>query len=119
MMENRKVLQRISPFVGVLLLMLAFSRTAFAEEKPRPWAAEIEEALVKAGKNRPELEKALNGAPVEQRKGMAFLVANMPDGDLKSLGSAFLLENLALAYKARNQVAWGKKIPEQIFLNNV
>ena len=50
---------------------------------------------------------------------MAFLVANMPDRDLKSLHADFLLENVDLAYKARNETAWGKQVPEEIFLNNV
>ena len=50
---------------------------------------------------------------------MAFLVANMPDRDLQSLHADFLLENVDLAYKARNETAWGKQIPEDLFLNNV
>jgi hypothetical protein len=50
---------------------------------------------------------------------MAFLVANMPDADLKSLKADFLLANTDLAYKARNTVPWGKDIPEDIFLNDV
>ena len=59
------------------------------------------------------------GAPEDQRKGMAFLVANMPDRDLKSLRADFLLENTALAYKARAEAAWGRQIPDELFLNNV
>src|SRR5262245_13129606 len=50
---------------------------------------------------------------------MAFLVANMPDADLKSLKAEFLLTNTELAYKARKEVPWGKDIPEEVFLNDV
>src|SRR5262245_8865740 len=50
---------------------------------------------------------------------MAFLIANMPDGDLKSLKADFLLTNCELAYKARKEVPWGADIPEDVFLNDV
>ena len=80
---------------------------------------ELEAALAKAKANRPELEKALSTASAEQQKGMAFLVANMPDADLANLKAEFLLTNTDLAYKARSAVPWGKDIPEDIFLNDV
>src|SRR5262245_61643610 len=53
--------------------------------KPRWWDDRVEESLRRAGENRRELESALNGAPDDQRGGMAFLVANMPDSDLRTL----------------------------------
>jgi hypothetical protein len=90
-----------------------------AEDKANGWPAEVEQALGRAGTNRAELVKALKATPPEQQKGMAFLVANMPDRDLKALKADFLLENVALAYKARKQLPWGKHIPEEIFLNDV
>jgi predicted esterase len=102
-----------------LLLATGGLTAARAAQNPAWWPAEVEETLTRAGKNRPELEKALQATPNEQRKGMAFLVANMPDHDLRSLTAAFLLENTDLAYKARKETAWGAKIPEEIFLNNV
>ena len=37
----------------------------------------------------------------------------------RSLKADFLLENLALAYKARNEFPWAKQIPEPIFFNYV
>src|SRR5262245_24622143 len=104
--------------ISVLLLFAASPVTLRAEDK-RKWPAEIEQAIARADKNRAELEKALRDSPATQRQGMEFLVANMPDSDLRSLKADFLLENLDLAYKARQQVAWGDKVPEAIFLNNV
>jgi Transglutaminase-like superfamily len=83
------------------------------------WSDDVERALATAKDNRAELEKCLADVPKEQRKGMAFLIANMPDGDLKSLKAEFLLTNTKLAYKARNETPWGKNIPEEIFLNDV
>jgi predicted esterase len=115
---NSQTIRR--PTVVFLLICFLCSTPglqAQAKDAARP--DEVERALKAAGANRGELEKALAGAPDDQRKGMAFLVANMPDRDLKSLRADFLLENTALAYKARAEAAWGRQIPEELFLNNV
>jgi hypothetical protein len=96
---------------------LAFVSPAFAAENW--WSDDVEHALKLAKDNRKELEKALTEVPKEQRKGMAFLIENMPDGDLTSLKAEFLLSNVELAYKARKELPWGKDIPEELFLNDV
>jgi hypothetical protein len=114
--------QTIRRTAGVILLVacsLYFPLGVRAQNKAVPWSAEVEQALKTAGSNRGELEKALAQAPEGQRKGIAFLVANMPDGDLKSLRADFLLENVDLAYLARKETAWGRSIPEEISLNDV
>jgi len=102
-------------FVATILI----ASPVFAETPKAWWSEDVEQALAKAKDNRGELEKALNGVPKDQRKGMEFLVANMPESDLKSLKAEFLLNNCDLAYKARNEVPWGKDIPDAIFLNDV
>src|SRR5438270_119997 len=81
------------------------------------WPCRLEPVLGKAGNNRLELEKALYGTPSDQRPGMLFLFANMPDKDLLTLQADFLLDNVKLAYQARRQVAWGQQIPDAIFFN--
>jgi len=83
------------------------------------WDKDVEAALTQAKANRPELEKALNAAPKEQRPGIAFLIANMPGKDRTSLKADCLLKNLDLAYQARAKMPWGKTVPEELFLNDV
>src|SRR5947209_508972 len=88
--------------------VLAAAALGLALPSPAPaaspwWPAEVERALGRAGANRAELVKALDAAPVGQRRGMTFLVANMPERDLRSLRADFLVENLKLAYQARAQ----------------
>lgn len=102
-------------FLRAFALLLLATLPASAAES----AKAIEAALGRAGKNRPEIEKALKDAPADQKPGMEFLVANMPDTDLTSLKAAFLLENLDFAYKARAEFPWGKHLPDDIFFNNV
>lgn len=102
------------------LALLALCSPALAADPPAKWwADDVDQALGKAKANRSELEKALTTAPKDQRPGLAFLVANMPDGDLRALKADFLLTNTDLAYKARQVVPWGKDIPEDVFLNDV
>jgi hypothetical protein len=107
--------------VGFFLCVpgLRFLGAEPAEGKAAWWPPEVEKSLARSQGNRPELLKALADTPGDQRKGMAFLVANMPDHDLQSLSAAFLRENVALAYQARQQVPWGGRIPEDIFLNDI
>lgn len=99
-------------------MLIAVIPTA-AADKEKWWAEPVEKALEKAKDNRGELEKALNGVPKEQRAGMAFLVENMPDADLKALKADFLIQNAKLAYKARADMPWGKDVPEELFFNDV
>ncbi|MGH7222352.1 MAG: transglutaminase domain-containing protein, partial [Gemmataceae bacterium] len=107
----------VSTLLAASLLSLAAALAA--EDTKKDWPAEVEKALARAGDNRPELEKALKRTPREQRQGMVFLIANMPDHDARSLHAEFLLQNVELAYKARKQFLWGARIPEDIFLNDV
>lgn len=83
------------------------------------WSQSVENRLALAKENRQELVKALTSIPKDQQKGMAFLVENMPDSDLLNLKASFLLANHDLAYKAKQQVPWGKDIPDELFFNNV
>ncbi|MFO0977919.1 MAG: transglutaminase-like domain-containing protein [Planctomycetaceae bacterium] len=76
--------------------------------------AELKAALDRAGQNRAELEKALKEAPEAERRGMEFLIENMPDRDLTALSAEFLLENSRLTWKALNETPWAKSVPEDV-----
>ena len=54
-----------------------------------------------------------------KRPALAFLLANMPEIDLRSLPKELLLENVAYAWKARNEASWAASVPEDVFLNAV
>lgn len=105
--------------IALVAVTVSLAHTLANEPQAAWWSTAVEQALIKAKENRPELEKALNGVPKDQRKGMAFLIENMPNADLLGLKADFLLNNVELAYQARKEVPWGKDIPEDIFLNDV
>jgi hypothetical protein len=107
--------------ISALLLgfFLCLVQPAAAQDKANWWSAEVDRSLERAGANHAELVKALKAAPEDQRKGMAFLIANMPERDLKTLKADFLLDNVERAYQVRKQAPWSQKVPEEIFLNDV
>lgn len=66
----------------------------------------------------PFIEK-LRAAGPEERAGLAFLLANMPDRDVRTLDADYLAENVRLACLARRTVALAANVPEEIFLEFV
>ncbi len=101
------------------VVVFAVAGPARSAEPTRWWSDDAELALGRAKDNRKELERALADVPKDQRKGMAFLIENMPDADLTALKAEFLLTNVDLAYKARKELPWGKAVPEDLFFNDV
>jgi hypothetical protein len=79
----------------------------------------VAQRLTIAGGNRAQILDAIMRCPAAQREGLAFLLANMPDGDLKTLKAELLLKNVALAYEAREKKPWAKAVPTEIFLDAV
>src|ERR1700685_24460 len=104
-------------FLALLALLKAPPTEAHA---PRPWwDAQVAASLARAPGKRADWEKALAATVPEQRDGMAYLVAWLPLPDLASLPPEALLKNVALAYKARDLVPWGGKIPRDVFFDAV
>lgn len=103
-------------FIGVnFILFVAMLSPARGDESNEP----IEKALSLAGDNRAQIEKALADVPEKQRESMRFLVAHMPDNDLKSLTADYLLENVRLAHQAFENAPWREAVPREVFLNDV
>jgi len=80
---------------------------------------ELSEQIELAGENKTEIKRALKKVPKNEYDGMVFLIKNMPDEDLKTLKSDFLLENSRLAYQSWKTSPWFKNVPEIIFFNYI
>lgn len=101
-------------------LAIVFSATVFCVYADSAYYAEsVDSALDKAGGNAGELKNALESVEGEQREGMLFLIANMPQRDLESLSSDFLLNNVRYAYRAWNEAPWKDSISVDMFLENI
>lgn len=90
-----------------------------AASSSRSLADLLSQTLEHADSNREQLETALKRVPDGQRAGMEFLIAHMPAEDSRLLSAEYLLENVEYAYRARNQFAWAREVPDELFLNDV
>ncbi len=112
----------IKSFFFLALMLGICVSTSFAQQRETSEKSVDKSSLLKkriqqAGNNQNELQKAVNTVPAEHRQALEFLLINMPEYDLKNLTSEFLLNNIRLAYQAREAAPWD--ISDQLFLNNV
>ena len=110
---------KLSITILLLTSIMAFSSCNRFKGIPSVYHPLLKEAFEKAGEQSKELQLALDNAPENQKEAMAFLIAYMPERDLKELKADFLLENVALAYKAKEQFSWAQAVPDSIFFNDV
>ncbi len=111
---------RALSFLPQFFLVFSILSAAGGEGEPeRWWNDRVEKALGKAGDNRGELQSFLWKVADSRRPAAEFLLENMPPRDLSSLKAGYLVENLRLAFEAKTAAAWGKKLPEDVFLNDV
>ena len=99
------------PFL-FLVLVLATLEVHAADDR-------LDAALEAAGANRGEIEAAIEGVPPSQRDAMRWLVARMPERDLKTLDAGFLVENCRLAHDAWESAPWRDAVPREVFLDAV
>ncbi len=52
---------------------------------------------------------------LEEKEALEFLYAYMPLSDLANYNGDFFLKNVKLAFRARQEMTWGKSIPEPVF----
>ncbi len=120
--SGRRCFQNVALSLGIFTLTSLSPTLAGAAPQVTTlhwWNESVELALSQSGTNRAALTQALNEAPESQREGIQFLVENMPSPDLQTLSNRFLLDHLAAAYAAREENAWAKSVPVEIFLNDV
>lgn len=86
----------------------------YVEEEYRD---KVAQTLENAGENRGELIEFLTQVDPAYKKGASFLLAYMPYVDGVEIESEMLLDNVNYAYKAKEEFAWAKELPEHIFLN--
>ncbi len=86
---------------------------------PTSYRHRLVQQLSLADDNQQTWLKAITDIKPEHREALAYLLINMPEADLKSLKGDKLVANVELAYQAREQTAWGKAVPQEIFFRDV
>jgi len=80
----------------------------------------IQQALKISGENADQITDAFhNAVSDEELECLSFLVSNMPQSDLQSLTTDYIMTNIRLALLTRNITSWSNTIPWDIFLNYV
>jgi len=63
----------------------------------------------------PMLQVQLDTLSVMEREAMEFLYAYMPLSDLADYEPSFYLQQVRYAFKVREEMSWGKEVPEDVF----
>jgi len=127
---NTKPTPPIAIFAAALLGCVAANVPARAADQPvslnvgvslvpADYRHQLVQQLSLAEDNSQQWLDAIARARPEHREAVAFLLAYMPQRDLKSLKGDFLLHNVELAYQAREANPWAAAVPQEIFFNDV
>ena len=105
-------------FVFIIIPFFAFSQIKNRTFLPK-YDALLHTALEKSGERKDSLQYFLNTVPMRQYEAASFLIAYMPERDLKSLSIPYIQDQLDGAYKVRKEFSWCAKLPDSIFFNEV
>lgn len=86
---------------------------------PAQYFSLLDSAYVKAGDNSEDIFSALQNSTKEEKEATAFLLAYMPEKDLKTLSSGFVSDQVNGAMKVRKEFEWCRNLPDSIFMNEV
>lgn len=106
----------------IVLFLYTIFFTAVVSAEPEPYQSIWWQK--KAGANLAEIKKFRTESldRYEQKGEILFnylIVSGMPEADLQTLSSEFLMSNLEYAMKARTEFPWSEKVSEEMFLNDV
>lgn len=93
-------------------------RTSYPDGIPQHYHAALDKAL-DSSPQREAWIGLLSELPLAQREGAAFIVANMPRGDLDTMSTELMRENIDYAYRARERFEWCAALPDSVFFNEV
>lgn len=113
-------MKKISCLVLVFSIIpfLAFSQIKNRVFLPK-YDALLHTALEKSGDRKDSLKYFLNTVPKNHYEAASFLIAYMPERDLKSLSIPYIKDQIDGAYKVKKEFSWCAKLPDSIFFNEV
>jgi zinc protease len=87
---------------------------------PERYRGPVRAQLERAGSNRGELVAAIESCDSPQSlRAIGFLLAYMPQRDLRSLDASFIMAHLSEALLVREESPFCRDLPEEVFLNEV
>ena len=99
--------------MGLVLLASCHRDPHFITDKD--YRAEVHEDFEGRMAEFPMLDVRLDTLSAMEREAMEFLYAYMPLSDLADYEPSFYLQQVRYAFKVREEMPWGKDIPEDVF----
>ncbi len=99
--------------MGLVLLASCHRDPHFITDKD--YRAEVHEDFEGRMAEFPMLDVRLDTLSAMEREAMEFLYAYMPLSDLADYEPSFYLQQVRYAFKVREEMPWGKTIPEDVF----
>lgn len=107
-------MKKIFPLlVGLVLLASCQRDPHFITDKG--YRADVHEDFEDRMAEFPMLDVRLDTLSAMEREAMEFLYAYMPLSDLADYEPQFYLDQVRYAFKAREEMPWGKTVPEDVF----
>lgn len=107
-------MKKIFPLLmGLVLLASCHRDPHFITDKG--YRAEVHEDFEERMAQFPMLDVRLDTLSAMEREAMEFLYAYMPLSDLADYEPQFYLDQVRYAFKAREEMPWGKSVPEDVF----
>ena len=107
-------MKKIFPLLmGLVLLASCHRDPHFITDKD--YRAEVHEDFEGRMAEFPMLDVRLDTLSAMEREAMEFLYAYMPLSDLADYEPSFYLQQVRYAFKVREEMPWGKDIPEDVF----
>lgn len=110
-------------FRSIIYVFVFIPFVVCSQNRNRPFLPKydtlLQEALEKSGGRKDSLRFILNTVPKNQLAATSFLIAYMPERDLKTLSVKFIKDQVEGAYKAKKEFPWCAKLPDSIFFNEV
>ena len=92
--------------------------TDYRATLPEELCAELD-AVIASSPRSEALESLMQECDPNHCRDMAYLLVNMPEGDRDTMSLELLKENVDYAVRVREQYAWAKALPEDVYLNDV
>ena len=113
-------MKKLSRLVFVFTIIPFF---VFSQIKNRAFLSKydtlLKKALLQSGERKDSLRYFLNTVPKEHYEAASFLIAYMPERDLKTLSIPYIKDQIDGAYKVKKEFPWCSKLPDSIFFNEV
>ena len=101
--------------IGALALMLCLTACNRHFITDRDYRSEVHTDFEARMAQMPMLQLQFDTLTMAEREAMEFLYAYMPLSDLADYEPEFFLNQVRYAFRAREEMPWGKAVPEDVF----